>query len=264
MLTYAAYLPHPPIVLPEIGQEELARCEKTVDSLKKISKEIVKVDIETVILMSPHHFSAPGTIPINVSEVYHGSFQSFGYPDLKFELKGDSALATGLVDEGRAQGLKISYLIEPELDHGVMVPLYYPMQEGFKPNLVVIGYSGLKPEDIYSFGKLLFDYIKKSPKKIAFIGSGDLSHRLTEDAPAGYNPRGKEFDAKVVNLIKNKKVKDLVNLDPHFVEDAGQCGYKSLITLMSIMENTGWTPDVYSYEGPFGVGYCVTSYKGNK
>ena len=34
--------------------------------------------------------------------------------------------------------------------------------------------------------------------RILYVASGDLSHRLTPEAPAGYDPLGQEFDERVV------------------------------------------------------------------
>ena len=40
-------------------------------------------------------------------------------------------------------------------------------------------------------------------RRVAFVASGDCSHRLTPDAPAGYSPRGAEFDAGYVRPLRS-------------------------------------------------------------
>jgi len=40
-------------------------------------------------------------------------------------------------------------------------------------------------------------------RRVLFIASGDLSHRLLPDAPAGYHPDAKRFDLKLVEAVKD-------------------------------------------------------------
>ena len=49
--------------------------------------------------------------------------------------------------------------------------------------------------------------------------------------------------------------------DEDFVDDAGECGYRSILILMGILDGLNIKPRILSYEGPFGVGYLVADYK---
>ncbi|MBC7194507.1 MAG: AmmeMemoRadiSam system protein A, partial [Caldisericia bacterium] len=40
-------------------------------------------------------------------------------------------------------------------------------------------------------------------------------------------------------------------------EEAGECGYRSILTLLTLMPFEKYKAEVLSYEGPFGVGYLV-------
>ena len=55
MSIIAAYIvPHPPIILPEIGKGEERKVQKTIDSYKKIAAEIAESEPETIVITSPH------------------------------------------------------------------------------------------------------------------------------------------------------------------------------------------------------------------
>ena len=95
---------------------------------------------------------------------------------------------------------------------------------------------------------------------MAVIASGDRSHRLTLDAPAGYNPEGKKFDEEIVRLVGENNAEGIMNLDPAMIEAAGECGLRSIIMLMGALKGLDVTPEVLSYEGPFGVGYLVATF----
>ena len=98
-----------------------------------------------------------------------------------------------------------------------------------------------------------------SRKRVAIIASGDLSHRLIPSAPAGYDPMGKAFDEKLVKAISCLDSKAVLRFEPELIERAGECGLRSIIILLGALEGLKVTPEVLSYEGPFGVGYMVAS-----
>ena len=101
-----------------------------------------------------------------------------------------------------------------------------------------------------------------APQRVLYVASGDLSHRLIPGAPAGYDPRGAEFDQAVVDTFGAGDWEALLSIDPGLVAAAGECGYRSLAVLSGVVaarEAAGGTTHnrVLSYEGPFGVGYLV-------
>jgi AmmeMemoRadiSam system protein B len=115
-------------------------------------------------------------------------------------------------------------------------------------------------KDLYNFGETIRTASDNLGKKVAVIASGDLSHRLTMDAPAGYNPEGKKFDENIVRLAGTNDAEGILNLDPDMIEAAGECGLRSIIILMGALKGLNVIPEVLSYEGPFGVGYMVATF----
>lgn len=61
----AALLPHPPIMLPEIGGTELQKIEKTVTSVTAATEMMAALYPDTVAVISPHNYGwrsyFPGT-----------------------------------------------------------------------------------------------------------------------------------------------------------------------------------------------------------
>jgi len=101
---------------------------------------------------------------------------------------------------------------------------------------------------------------KQTNKRVAFIASGDMSHCLQKGAPGGFSPQGEIFDKKVVEIIKNNDLKSLLKLDEALVEQSGECGLRSLCVLGGLLDEYQYTPEILSYEAPFGVGYLVANY----
>jgi len=149
------------------------------------------------------------------------------------------------------------YKISKELDHGVLVPLYFITKEYKDFKLIHISIAGLPYIDLYRFGKCISKAVQDSNENVVFVASGDLSHRLSHEAPYGYSEKGKLFDEILINSVKNLEVENLLELDENFCEEAGECGLRSFIIMFGAVDGFELKPEVYSYEGPFGVGYSI-------
>ncbi len=267
MLSIVGIAPHPPIIIPEIGRGRLEEARSTVDGMKELCRKVKNSQPELVVVITPHGRVVRSGPAILAAEQLSGNFGQFGFPSLSIEMKSDQDLIDLLVQEASSSSLKPVLLGEKEndnerginLDHGAMVPLYYLQEAGlFLPGLhLSISFDSYK--ELYQFGQDVKKAIDKRGVPTAVIASGDLSHRLKPGAPAGYSPKGKEFDQQLVSLIKEKKVDDLLNLDQHLVEEAGECGLRPIVIALGMLSESGFTPEIISYEGPFGVGYLVSA-----
>jgi len=260
MLSFASVCPHPPIIIPEIGKENLRVVEKTVEAMKKLNKKILKIKPDVIVIVSPHGSIFPNIFTLNLSEKYHGNFEAFGDFTTNLEFKGDSELAYK-IRESLSSSLPINLITEPKIDHGTLVPLYYLTKQLKNFSILPMTYSLLDYETHYNFGKKLKEIFLSSNKKIAFVASGDLSHRLTFDAPAGYSPQGRIFDNQLIKFIKKRDIKKIIDFDKNLIEEAGECGLRSILILLGVLHEINYRLEILSYEGPFGVGYLVANFK---
>lgn len=260
-LVFSSICPHPPLLIPTIGDSELEKISSTVKALEKLNKEFVQAKPETVVVISPHAPSLPQAFGIAKAKVLSGNFGQFGDFGTELSFENDIELQKAILEEVKEEKIPIETLDYSDLDHGSLVPLYYLTKGLTKVKLNVLSFTLLGLKEHFKFGKALGEAIKHTHKKIAVIASGDLSHRLTFDAPAGYSPRGKEFDEKLVDLLKKKDADGILNLDPELIEEAGECGLRSIIILLGVLDKIDYKPEILSYEGPFGVGYLVVHFK---
>ncbi len=72
-----------------------------------------------------------------------------------------------------------------------MVPLYFVKKHYSNFKLVHISYGFLSFEQLYEFGTAIGNAIRNSNKKVVFIASGDLSHKLTPNSPNAIRQREK-------------------------------------------------------------------------
>ena len=261
------FTPHPPIIVPEVGGAEVAKVDATVRAMRRLGEAATRLDPDTIVVMSPHALLARSEMSVSIGSSYRGSFADFRAPQVRLDVPADRELARLVVDRATRDGIPIRLLGSPEdpivLDHGTMVPLVY-VTSGLKRGwrLLVLGFSYLDLETHVRFGKALARAMEESPSRVLYIASGDLSHRLLPGAPAGYDPRGTEFDHAVADMFARADWKGLLSLDQGTVRAAGECGYRSMAVLAGVvqaMEAKGYVTgnDLFSYEGPFGVGYLV-------
>jgi aromatic ring-opening dioxygenase LigB subunit len=264
-LNFAAICPHPPLLIPQIGGSDFSRVSDTVLGMRKLANIFRDEEIETLIIISPHSLVYPDRFNVCGMEKLFGTFASFGAPEIIMEFKNDLELASRI--DQKANEEKLNTILYDndgeffELDHGIMVPLYYLNGQIESPlKLIPIAYSNLSRADHFSFGQVIGEVVKKLPSRVGIIASGDLSHRLIQGAPAGYSEAGKDFDKKIVHDLKNKNVKDILYYEDDLIDNAGECGYRSILILLGVLDSFKNKPEVLSYEGPFGVGYLITNY----
>jgi MEMO1 family protein len=258
-IVYGAVLPHPPVLIPAVGGTRVKDIIKTKKALEEVGKRLKAKDIDTVVIITPHGNVSQVAVPVYVSHIFEGNLAYFGADKPIFSFKGDPILGNEIIKEAKKQNIEVSHIGETFLDHGVIVPMYYPSLAGFKKPIVPIAQAFLPYKDLFSFGETIKTASDNLGKKVAIIASADLSHRLTLDAPAGYRPEGKKFDEELVRLFKENNSEAILNMDPMLIEAAGECGLRSIIVLMGAMKDLPVETDVLSYEGPFGVGYMVAT-----
>lgn len=255
MICFAAIVPHPPIIIPGIGKEnDLVQAKKTILAMERLRGDMKKTKPDTIVIISPHAFLEADSFQINVARILKGGLSYFGL-DKNFEFENDLEISRKIRKISMLKNIKTN-CYHGALDHGALVPFYY-LTESIKPKLTHLSFSGLDFLSHYRYGELIGEILMDNPKRIAVIASGDLSHRLIPGAPAGYSPVGKEFDQELINFLKGKKEKDILNFDRDFVDKAGECGLRSVIMLLGILKKEEYNFDLFSYEGPFGVGYMV-------
>ncbi len=259
--------PHPPIIVPEVGGDSLADVEATVRAMGVLRDRAAGLDPETMVLMSPHSPLARSQMGVSLASAYKGSLGFFQAPHVRVEAAGDQALAEAILEEALSHGIPATITASHgevvELDHGAMVPLWYLMGALTSPcALVELAFSYLGLEEHVRFGEGVGRAMIASPARVAYVASSDLSHRLLPGAPAGYDPRGAEFDQAVADTFAAGDWEALLSIDPGLVRAAGECGYRSLATLSGVIGSIKAAGGrvrnhMLSYEGPFGVGYMV-------
>jgi AmmeMemoRadiSam system protein A len=269
-IVFAGLSPHPPIIVKEVGGKRIKEAVNTVKAVEKLSKRTAEKNPDVLVFITPHAAVFRDAVAINMKPQLSGSFADFGVPQVNFNKENclqlaekitNTALKNDIITVSIDDELAAMYKIETTIDHGTMVPLYFLEKEGINTPIVIISTAFLSFKKLYKFGMSIRDAIEKSDLNAAVIASGDLSHRLTFDAPAGYDEKGQEFDNKIKEYIEQKSFINILKLPANLIERAGECGLRPLIMLLGALDGYDIESDVFSYEGPFGVGYLAAGFE---
>ena len=259
-IVFSAITPHPPILIPAIGKENISQLKATADSFLKLEQDLYASQAETIIIISPHGHLQEEAFTMNLRPEFKGNFKDFGDLTTTFSLKGDIGLAHKIKEKLETKA-PLQLISDEELDYGASIPLYLLTDHLPKIKIIPLYYSGLNLAAHYNFGQMIKSKLLVSSSRIAIVASGDLSHKLNKNAPAGYSPKGKKFDKKLIDCLLKKQTDEIIKFKPELIADAGECGLKSIIILLGILEGIKYEPQLLSYESPFGVGYLTMNFK---
>jgi MEMO1 family protein len=256
-LVFSGIAPHPPIMVPEVGRESIAGVVDSIEAMAELTKRVTKSGAESIILISPH---AP--LEVDSFVAYDGpqvsaDFSHFNAPETQFAALVDEELLDAIRKAAASEHYEVSSLRDYDLDHGTAVPLYFLLRNGWHGRVVPLGYSFLSNDDHLRFGACIRKAVEDVGRRVAFIASGDLSHRLKPRAPAGYNPDAHVFDDQVVEALRSNAPQRIVEIDYNVRKLAGECGYRSMLVAIGASSELPSSCEVLSYEAPFGVGYLV-------
>jgi AmmeMemoRadiSam system protein A len=187
----------------------------------------------------------------------------FNAKSVAFQVEYDEAFVREVEFCSEREGVEAGTLgeKEPHLDHGTLVPLYFINQFTTDYKLVRIGLSGLSFTEHYKLGRIITRTAEKLDRRIVFVASGDLSHRLKEDGPYGFSEDGVRFDQEITQAMREGNFLQLMEFTPDFCEAAGECGLRSFIIMAGALSGKAVASELLSYEGTFGVGYALCEFK---
>lgn len=261
MIVFSAVTPHSPLLLESINKDQISRVQETRDAMKHLAEDLYAVRPDVILHISEHPTGFSDTFSINLSDPFLFDLKEFG--DLGFEKKFRPAvvLTDHLQRSLRKVDQPVTLTTDTALHYASAVPLALLTEKLPNVRLLPITYSDLSPKAHFLFGEAMKDVLMKSNLRIAVIASGDLSHSLTENSPAGFNEAGEKFDAKIQEIMSTKNTAGLLNIDPALIVSAHETLYRPFCMLMGIIDRIATVTQILSYEAPFGVGYLVSEFR---
>lgn len=263
MSVVAAFaVPHPPLIVPGVGHGRERDIAATVAAYEEVARRVADLAPDTLVISSPHTTSYFDYLHISPGPGARGDFADFGDRADGSEVTYDEEFVRELASAAEAVGIPAGTRGERDarLDWGVLVPLHFIQARcrGFR--VVRMGLAGFSPLEHYRLGTLVQQTAARLGRRVVYVASGDLSHKLAADGPYGFVPDGPVFDEAVCDALSTGDFLSLLAMDPGLCERAAECGLRSFQIMAGALDGTLVRAELLSHEGPFGVGYGVAAF----
>lgn len=262
----AVMVPHPPLIIPEVGRGQERQIAETVRGFCEAAAFVGNREPDTIVVFSPHAVMYADYFHISPGRSARGDFGAFGAPQVVVDVEYDQELIHEIVRLSGEEDFPMGTEGEKDrrLDHGTMIPLYFIRRHIRDFKVVRIGGSGLSFAEHYRAGQIVARAAGNLGRRIAVVGSGDLSHKLKADGPYGFSPQGPEYDRRIMDVMGGGRFGELLDFSESFCEQAAECGHRCFTMMAGTLDGRKVEPRRLSHEGPFGVGYGVCTYQVGK
>ena len=274
-IVFACAVPHPPLIVPAVGRGQEREIQATIDAYRRVAGEVVAAQPDVIVVTSPHAPYFRDAFHVTTDEALPGSMRQFRAPRCTVDARCDVAFARGIADglgEAKIPAVTSEYYPD-DMDHGTFVPLYFVKEATAEAGegaavagdlpcpIVRIGLSVLPKEKHRELGRIIARVAVAQGKRVAFIASGDLSHKLKSDGPYGFVPEGPVFDEEICKLFAAGDLDGLFAMDEKLCDAAAECGLRSFMIMAGALEGLDVQAELLSHEGTFGVGYGVAAFR---
>ena len=255
-------VPHPPMIVPDIGRGSETQVADTSAAYERVADEIAALAPETIIITSPHSIMYADYFHISPGRSASGSFAGFRAPGVRFSEEYDTELVREICRLAGKEDFPAGTLGErdKELDHGTMVPLWFIRNRYKSGKIVRIGLSGLPLIDHYRLGMIIREAAENTGRRVVFVASGDLSHKLQDYGPYGYVPEGPEYDERIMDVMGRAAFGELLDFDTTFCDKAAECGHRSFVIMGGAFDGTAVKAERLVHQDVTGVGYGICTF----
>jgi aromatic ring-opening dioxygenase catalytic subunit (LigB family) len=232
-LVYAGVCSHAPGITGRAHLADPAIKDEFHAAFYKMGEELRATKPDALVIIAAEHFANffMNNMPafaMGMADTYHGPIEDpawLGIP--KTTVLGDAKLSGKLI-EHIMQDVDLAFAEEWRFDHGIMVPLNFLTPKFDLPIIPVnINCQGppLTPlKRVWAFGEALRRACDASPKRIAVVGTGGISHwPATPDSGKINEAWDKEF---LERWCRNDKAALTSYGDAQTYAEAGQGGFE--------------------------------------
>jgi aromatic ring-opening dioxygenase LigB subunit len=269
-LVFAAIAPHGSMAIAEwCKPEERALAAKTRAAMEELGRRFAASTPDVTIVLTPHNVHVERGMAVVLAGTIAGTLESGAVP-ISMRCAVDRDLASAITVAVGAAGVPIAGVsygandtaaaVFP-MDWGTQVPLHFMggRDDPPKPIVMIAPARDLPWEAHVSAGRAIAQASERSAKRVALIASCDHGHAHDPKGPYGFSPASKEFDDRVVDLVKRDALGELLRFDPALVAGAKADSFWQMLMLHGAIADR-WHGDFLSYEAPTYFGMLCAAY----
>ncbi len=257
MIVLGAVVPHPPVLLPDIGKGRERQARATLDAYQDVADRLRELDIRRLLMISTH-----GIVTLNRFHLLYapinGNLARFDAPAATFQHQIDHELSDAMFNAAQAAEVPLTKAEHwEESDHSLGVPLTL-LGDALPSRIAVVSISFLAPQDHFRLGLAIGDALRDIQESTAIIASGDAVHTLSEASAYGHHRSGDEVQRQIEQSLQAWTPQPLCELDESLRREVDESVISPLLILMGATRDLPVHPHMLASEHPWGVGY-VTS-----
>jgi len=270
-IVYACMAPHGSEAIPKLAGDKLEAFSETRRGMEELARQMKRHSPHTIIIATPHGLRLDQAIGIVTSQFSAGNLKDKGR-SVSARFRCNRQFAQKIYHTAKKAGLPVvaaNYGTSEgpascmPMDWGVLIPLwFFGVQGKKKPRIVIVTPSREIPlTQLVEFGKVVAQAAEKSKRKIAFVASADQGHAHLKTGPYGFHSASKEYDELVIKAIKESNLKQILTLDPQFVEDAKPDSLWQIAILEGVLERAPMKSRFISYQAPTYFGLLCADFE---
>ncbi len=264
-IVLAAKITHVPsmFISEEEGPHQGCR-QPAIDGLKEIGDRIRETGVDTIVIADTHWLVNAG-YHINANTDCSGIYTSTEFPhfirNLEYRYTGDAELGEAIARKATEMGtFTRCHTDVPSLglQYGTLVPLkFMGIDESIKIVSIAAWIYDAELEESRIMGEAIRKAVEGSDRKVAFLASGSLSHRIAPNRVVddhlfkNSSPFNEKTDLMVLDMWKNGEIREFLRMLPQYARDcSGEGNMHDTAMLFGLL---GWN----DYEGE---GEILTNY----
>jgi aromatic ring-opening dioxygenase LigB subunit len=269
-LVFAAIAPHGSMAIAEwCKPEDRELAARTRAAMEELGRRFAAASPDVTVVLTPHNIHVERGMAVVLAGEMVGTLDAGAAPiSMRVPVDRDMAIAvTATVGEAGVPVAAVSYgandtaaAVFP-MDWGTQVPLHFMggRDDPPKPIVMIAPARDLTWDAHVTAGRAIAKAAETSGKRVALIASCDHGHAHDAKGPYGFSPASKEFDDRVVDLVKRDALGELLRFDDAFVADAKADSFWQMLMLHGAIGDR-WQSELLSYEAPTYFGMLCAAY----
>lgn len=241
------------------------------DGLVAQGQEVARAGLDVVVINSCHLISTFPTV-VDGTPRHRGVLTAQEAPELihgvAYDYPGDYELAAALIAAGKAEGRQcvLANDVHFPLDYGTVMPLVCYLDRAQRLPMVPVSVClSADLDEAFAWGRSIARVARESGKRVGFVASGSVSHKLVRGPELGPNPEDEKLDHRLAGLVADGQYEALWSWLPEFSRAAQpEMGGRHLAMMLGAIMESGqrFASKVHAYGPSSGSGNYVISLLG--
>ena len=238
------------------------------DGLVAQGQEVARARLDAVVINSCHLISTFPTV-VDGTPRHRGVLTAQEAPELihgvAYDYPGDYELAARLIARGQAEGRQcvLANDVHYPLDYGTVMPMVCYLDRAQRMPMVPVSVClSADLSEAFAWGRSLAQVARDTDKRVGFVASGSVSHKLVRGPERAPSPEDEELDHQFARFLADGEYEKLWGWLPEFSRAAQpEMGGRHLAMMLGSILESGqhFVSTVHAYGPSSGSGNYAIS-----